>query len=141
MNRRTGKLISILYRKGQIYIDHALKDDCITASEVPVLFSLYEQDGITQEELVLLIGLDKSAVTRILQSLIGKNYVIKEKDKKDLRCNRIYLTPNAFAIQDKVYGVLDDWNSIVMQDFNDAERNQAYDLIKRMVNNIQGEKE
>lgn len=140
MNRRTGKLISILYRKGQIYIDKALKSCNVTGSEVPVLLSLYRRDGITQEELVVHTALDKSAVTRIVQSLIGKNYVTKEKDEKDLRCNRIYLTPNAFSIQEKVYEVLDDWNSIVMHNFDDFERNQSYELLERMVQNIQGEK-
>ena len=141
MNRRTGKLISILYRKRQIYIDKALKSYHINASEVSVLCCLYDKDGITQEDLVTHVSLDKSAITRILQSLISKNYITKMKDKKDLRCNRIYLTPNAFAIQKEVYKVLDDWNGIVMHNFNDSECNQAYDLLNRMVENIQGEKE
>ena len=129
MNRRTGKLISILYRKGQVYIDKALKSYHISASEVPILCCLYNQDGITQEDLVMHVSLDKSAITRILQSLMSKNYITKTKDKKDLRCNRIYLTPNAFAIQKEVYKVLDDWNSIIMHNFNDSECNQACDLL------------
>ena len=140
MKKRIGKLISILHRKSQIYLDKRLKACNITASEVPVLLPLYEHDGTTQEELVVHTGLDKSAVTRILQGLISKNYVTKKKDEKDLRCNRIYLTPSAFAIKEDVYRVLDDWNNLIMHHFVDEERNQTYDLLERMTENIQGEK-
>ena len=139
MNKRTGKLISILYRKGQMYLGKALKPCNISAAEVPVLLSLYRQDGITQEELVAHVCLDKSAVTRILQSLLSKNYITKIKDEKDLRCNRIYLTPKAHAIQDTINAALDDWNKILMHQFNKNEQTQAYELLERMVNNIRGE--
>lgn len=139
MNKRTGKLISILYRKGQMYLGKALKPCNISAAEVPVLLSLYLQDGITQEELVANICLDKSAITRILQSLLSKNYITKVKDEKDLRCNRIYLTPEAFAIQDNINVALDSWNQVLMSEFDENEQTQAYELLERMVNNIKGE--
>lgn len=140
MNRRICKLISILHRKTQIYLDKNLKPFNITASEVPVLMPLYHHDGTTQEELVVHTCLDKSAVTRILQGLIKKGYVTKEKDAHDLRCNRIYLTPSAFSIQNEVYGVLDDLNDVIMQSFDEKERIETYDLLEFMVENIQGEK-
>ncbi|MBP3886229.1 MAG: MarR family transcriptional regulator [Cellulosilyticum sp.] len=140
MNRRIGKLVSILHRKSQIYLDKRLNPFDITAAEVPVLLPLYHHDGTTQEELVVHTGLDKSAVTRTLQGLITKGYVTKEKDEKDLRCNRIYLTPSAFTIQKKIYEVLDDLNHIIMHNFDDEERTETYDLLERMVENIQGEK-
>ena len=140
MNRRIGKLISILHRKTQIYLDKNLKSFNITASEVPVLLPLYHHDGMTQEELVVHTGLDKSAVTRILQGLIKKGYVTKEKDEHDLRYNRIHLMPSAFTIQKELYGVLDNLNHMIMHHFDDEERTKTYDLLERMVANIQGEK-
>lgn len=140
MNRRIGKLISILHRKTQMYLDKNLKTFNITASEVPVLLPLYHHDGTTQEELVIHTGLDKSAVTRILQGLIKKGYVTKEKDEHDLRCNRIYLTPSAFSVQKEIYDVLDGLNYVIMHGFDEEEHTKTYNLLERMVENIQGEK-
>lgn len=49
-------------------------------------------DGITQDEIVNDLGIDKGAVTRIIKSLIDKGLIEKNRDKVDKRCNRVFLT-------------------------------------------------
>lgn len=136
MDERIGKLISILYRKGQIYLGKKLKPFDIGAAEVPVLLSLYQKDGVTQEDLVSHVCLDKSAITRILQSLLRKGYITKTKDQKDLRCNRIYLTKEGLDLRLPLEQALDDWNHILMNALNETDQNTAYTLLECMVNNV-----
>lgn len=50
MSERIGKLISILHRKGQIYLNKELKKYDVVASEVPILLALYKKDGMTLVE-------------------------------------------------------------------------------------------
>ncbi|MBE6022557.1 MAG: MarR family transcriptional regulator [Cellulosilyticum sp.] len=139
MKQRTGKLISILYRKSQIYLGRVLKSYNVGAAEVPVLLSLYSKDGVTQEELATHVSLDKSAITRILQSLLSKNYITKSKDENDLRCNRIYLTKEAHAIKETIYHALDDWNALLMRGLEENDQTKVYHLLEYLVDNIKGE--
>ncbi len=51
MQRSIGRLVSILYRKNQVYLNLVLKPINITAAELPILLHLYEDDHVSQEEL------------------------------------------------------------------------------------------
>lgn len=90
MKERNGRWISILYRRNQMYIMQALRKYGISSSEYPVLLMLYRGDGLTQEDIVSYLCLDKSAVARIVQSLEKKELIEKKKDEKDQRCNRVF---------------------------------------------------
>lgn len=138
MNERIGKFISILHRKGQIYLNKKLKPYDVVASEVPILLALYKKDGMTQDELATYISLDKSAVTRIIQSLLKKNYIIKIKDQKDLRCNRIYMTPKGLLIKEPLEKVLDEWHQKLMEGLEPSKQAEVLHLLGLLVENTKG---
>ena len=139
MDKRFGRLISILYRKGQMYLSKTLKECNLNGSEVPVLLFLYHQDGVTQEDLATHMSLDKSAITRIINSLLGKKYITKVKDEKDHRCNRIYITNECLAIKETIVMALDNWNQLLMDGLNETQQQQTYALLEHMVKNIKGD--
>lgn len=138
MSERIGKLISILHRKGQIYLNKELKKYDVVASEVPILLALYKKDGMTQDELGAYACLDKSAVTRIIQSLLKKNYIIKVKDQDDLRCNRIYITPQGFLVKEPLEKVLDAWHQNLMKGLESSKQTEVLYLLGLLVENTKG---
>lgn len=139
MEKRIGRPISILYRKSQIFIGQALKLYDITSAEYPILLFLKQRNGITQEELASHLYLDKSAVTRILQTLELKGFVIKIKDEKDSRCNRVYLTEKGIDNQSGIAKALDDWNTVLMTDMEQEKCEEIYELLMHMVENVREE--
>jgi DNA-binding MarR family transcriptional regulator len=54
-----ARLVSILHRHSQIYINYALKEFGITSAEYSFLLHLYRKDGLTQEELSSYLCIDK----------------------------------------------------------------------------------
>jgi DNA-binding MarR family transcriptional regulator len=74
MKSSVGRLVSILYRKNQVYLNGVLKPLNITAAEVPVLIHLFGRDGISQEELSSFLVIDKAATARVVQSLLDKGF-------------------------------------------------------------------
>lgn len=139
MDLKTGKLISILYRKSQIYFGKALKSCNVGAAEFPALLYMYEHHGLTQEELALHLCLDKSAVTRIVRSLLNKNYITREKDEKDLRCNHLHITPEGLAIKTQIEDSLNSWNEILMKGMDPTQQDELYNYLLQMVENVKGE--
>lgn len=139
MAKRIGRLNSILYRKSQIYLGKALEPYNITSGEYPILIYLDRKNGITQEELSSHLYIDKSAVTRAIQSLVLKGFVEKIKDKGDQRCNKIYLTLKGHNVQAHIDKALDEWNAILMMDMNKKEQDDVYELLEHMVDNVKME--
>ena len=85
MTRPIGRLISILHRRAQSHYTRALKEFGISSAEYPVLFLLQRREGLTQDEIAADLSIDKSAVTRIIQSLCEKQLITRRQDDADRR--------------------------------------------------------
>jgi DNA-binding MarR family transcriptional regulator len=137
MYKSIGRLVSILYRKNQVYLNIALKPYNITTSELFVVHNLYRKDGITQEEMASYMMIDKAAMARSIPALIEKGYLRKEKDAVDKRANRIYLTEYAMSKKDDLTNILKDWNEIITEGMNEEELNTMYSVLERIVERVE----
>lgn len=104
--------------------------------ECPILLQLYRLDGITQEEIVHYQSLDKSGVTRTVQSLERKGFIRREKDEKDQRCKRIFLTEEGWKVQPVIYKVLEEWNQKMTQNFSSEDEDEIIHYLEQMVDNV-----
>lgn len=135
--KHPGRLISILYRKGQVFKNIYLKKIDITASEQPFMNALFWKDGVSQDLLSKYLYIDKASTARTIQSLIKKGLVTKVKDKEDKRINRIFLTEKGKNAKDDIFSVLDNWSDILTNDMTDEEKEIAYGYLERMVKNVE----
>ncbi|MGM9974399.1 MAG: MarR family winged helix-turn-helix transcriptional regulator [Clostridiaceae bacterium] len=135
MNKRIGRLIAVLYRKNQMFLSQALKPYGITTAEYPLLITLNYSDGVTQEEIAGRISMDKSAVARAIQTLESKELIIKNKDLKDQRSNRIYLTTKGREVIKPIDKTLDELNDLLMKDIDIDKREEIHLLLAQMVEN------
>ncbi len=94
MKRSTMRMITLLARKGQMYMGTMLKHKYnITAAEQPFFMALQRCEGVSQEELTEMVCVDKAVTTRVVRTLEEKGYLTRVKDTQDRRQNRIYPTP------------------------------------------------
>ncbi|MGB4439178.1 MAG: MarR family transcriptional regulator [Sedimentibacter sp.] len=137
MIKNVGRLISILHRQSQIYINCALKEFNITSAEYAFLLHLYRQDGATQDELTSYLYIDKSAAARAVKSLEQKGFVTRSKDDEDKRFNRVYLTPKATSIKDEVRQRVWHWSDIITEDMDEKDKDTVYEALENMVAKIE----
>jgi DNA-binding MarR family transcriptional regulator len=110
MKQSLGRLVAILHRRNIAYLNHVLKPYGITSAEVGIMRSLYRGEDRTQEELSLTLSIDKAAIARSVKSLEEKGYLRRISDERDKRCNRLFLTEKALALQDEIEPLIDAWN-------------------------------
>lgn len=137
MREYPGRLISMLYRKNQVFWAQYLKDYDITSAEYPILIALNRCDGITQEEIASRQNLDKSAVTRIIKSLLEKGFIERKKDHQDLRCNRVYLTEKGHAAWEPIKAGMEEWNRMISNHLSVEEIQQVVRILSQMTDNIE----
>lgn len=136
MERSIGRLISILYRKNQVYLNKVLKHLDITASELPILMCLFHNDGVSQESLSSFINIDKASTARAVQSLLEKGYIVKEKDSVDKRANKIYVTKHALDNRNEIQDLLDKWTEFLTEGLDAQSINNMFDVLEDMVKKV-----
>ena len=123
---------SVLYRQFQIYINNNTKDLGIGASEYIFIMEIYRNNNISQEELSKNLIIDKAATARAIKSLEEKEYIIRKKDKKDKRTNRIELTKKGIEIKDRLSKLLEEWGDTVTKDMDKETIELVLGIIKEM---------
>lgn len=137
MKNSIGRLISILHRQSQIYINCVLKEYGITSAEYAFLLYLYRKDGLTQDDLSTYLYIDKSATARAIKSLEEKGYIIRNKDSVDKRCNRVYLSEKAKSHEDEIKRRVLRWSEFLTEDMDEETIDMTFTILEGMVEKVE----
>lgn len=75
----------------------------ITIEQWSVLYHLWENDGLSQQDLCNLTYRDKPSVTRLIDNLEKQKLVKRVASKEDRRKNIVTLTDNALSLQQTTF--------------------------------------
>ena len=134
-NRRFGLHLSIILRRGQMYLDRELKPFGVRAGQLPILWILGSKDGINQEGIRKFLHLDKGTIAKTIRPLINGGYVVRERDPDDKRAYRIFLTRKGRDILPKLRDATTRWTDAITEGFTEEEKDAAYALLSRMSEN------
>lgn len=137
MHKRVGRMISILYRKNQVYLNTALKPLGLTASEVSVIIHLYKNEGASQEDVTTYLQIDKGATARVVQALIKKGFLRKESDPDDRRLNRLYPTESATALKPDIEILMRSWSDFLTGGLDSQAVDITYNTLEEMVKKVE----
>jgi len=104
---RRGELYSFITGKASTAIARRLQRNFkengvdITIEQWSVLYQLWKQDGLSQQDLCDATFRDKPSITRLVDNLEKLKLVKRLPSKDDRRKNLICLTPEAQDLQDK----------------------------------------
>lgn len=102
-------------------------------SQYAVLAALDEHGPSSQTELSDSVGLDRSDLVRLLDTLVADDLVVREPDPDDRRRNRIVLTPAGDARLRELDGVLASAQAEVTAALSDAERERLVALLRKLL--------
>ena len=95
----TGKASTAIARRLQKNFKQASVD--ITIEQWSVLYHLWKEDGMSQQQLCEATFRDKPSITRLVDNLEKLKLVKRVASKDDRRINMIYLTPEASQLQEQ----------------------------------------
>jgi DNA-binding MarR family transcriptional regulator len=72
----------------------------LTIEQWSVLYHLWKEDGLSQQDLCNATFRDKPSITRLVDNLEKLHLVKRVADEKDRRINKIYLTAGAKKLQE-----------------------------------------
>lgn len=136
MEQNITRMMTLLARRSQSYISSALDKYNLTAAEQPFFMAMHRHAGATQDELTALVGVDKAATARAVQTLEAKGYLIKLQDGQNRRKNRIYPSDAARQLYEAVHAELLRFNARLTRGLDAQTVEQIYAALCIMEQNL-----
>ena len=97
----------------------SIKD--MTYSQVLAIISI-PNDGIEMSELARKLGLDNSTITRLIVRLEKKDWVSREKSKRDKRAIKVFLKTKGLVIQQDIEKKIESIGEKIKMEIDDERR-------------------
>ncbi len=97
---------------------------------------LWNQDGVSSNELVSQLNKDKAGIARMIASLEGKGYIKKVADPNDKRSFKIHLTDEGKRLAHSVIPIQRNMRETLTKGMTKEEIDDLQKLITKVMNNI-----
>jgi len=131
-----GKYLSIARRAHAALLDQYLKDYGICHGQILILVTIYQNEGLHQQEICSTYNLDKAGVNRSIKKLEEAGFIIKKPDPEDKRKKKIYLTEKAEEFHPQLMDILSSVEEQVRQNLSSQEINTFLNIIKKISSNL-----
>ena len=101
-NREFAFAIMDVARMLRTYADQRARQFGMTRAQWAVLVRLDRSEGLKQSELAEILDLQPITLTRLLDRLNANGLIERRPDPNDRRANRLYLTPAARPLLDRL---------------------------------------
>jgi MarR family transcriptional regulator for hemolysin len=118
VNREFGFTLTDVARLLRTYADQRARQFGISRAQWAVLFRLDRSEGLKQSELAELLDLQPITLTRLLDRLAANGLIERKPDPNDRRANRLYLTPAARPLLDRLADLGSDMMDTVLEGFD-----------------------
>jgi DNA-binding MarR family transcriptional regulator len=108
----------------------------VTPEEWAILNRLWEQDGMSQNELAERTIKDKTTITRFLNQMEMKGLVTRKPSQEDGRFKNVYLTPNAQKLKPILIEITQGMLSGAAAGLSAQDIQTTLETLRRIENNL-----
>ena len=130
----TGKASTAIARRLQKNFKQAGVE--ITIEQWSVLYHLWKEDGMSQQQLCEATFRDKPSITRLVDNLEKLQLVKRVASKDDRRINMIYLTPEASQLQEQSMEVANQTLNEALEGVTNGQVEIAKEVLQRVYENL-----
>jgi DNA-binding MarR family transcriptional regulator len=139
---KKGELYSFITGKASTALARRLQKNFkqngveITIEQWSVLYHLWKQDGLSQQELCNATFRDKPSITRLVDNLEKLKLVKRVSSKEDRRMNLIYLTETAKRIQDQTMDLANQTLNEALVNVNPEDIELCKSVLQQVYDNL-----
>lgn len=105
----------------------------LTTGTFPALLELWEQEGLTQKDLVERLDIEQATMANTLARMERDDLVVRRKDPADGRLQRIWLTAKARSLRAPALAAAMAENETALALLSTAERAQFLTLMRKVI--------
>ncbi len=130
----TGKASTAIARRLQK--NFKLRNVDITIEQWSVLYHLWKEDGMSQQQLCDATFRDKPSITRLVDNLEKLKLVKRVASKDDRRINLIYLTKEAQQLQEQTVEIANQTLNEALDGVSNAQIEIAKEVLQCVYDNL-----
>ncbi|MEA3489292.1 MAG: MarR family transcriptional regulator [Candidatus Omnitrophota bacterium] len=130
------KIMPVLLREVTRKHENQLTKLNLTVSHIVILDLLIEKTPCTMGEIAMSLGLTMSAVTGIIDKMIGIRLVKRERSTEDRRVVRVFLLQKGQNTVEHVRRLREDVISEMYSVLTDKERSEYLALLRKVYKNL-----
>lgn len=131
-----GRCISILDRLMKMYYDRNLSDFEIGWGQQFYVEYIYDHPGVTAQEMVKCIRVDKATLTKVIKKLKEIDYIRIVRSETDKRSKLLYLTDKAVPAARRIKEIHSRFYSTLCSNISSQDIQQAERTMEQMMENI-----
>ena len=131
----TGKATTAIARRLQRNFKLSGLD--ITVEQWSVLYYLWKQDGMSQQDLCNATFRDKPSITRLVDNLEKQKLVKRMPSKKDRRINEVFLTEKGRFMETLSMKVANQTMNEALAGVAEKQVNVAKEVLQKVYDNLQ----
>ncbi len=124
---------SVLYRCNQKHFDKLLDQYGIGYTQLILLTQIYENEGISMNELAVRGVFDKGTITKAIQRLEQLSYVRVVNSEEDKRSKSLHTTEEAQQIMPDLYRMRSQWLSYLSEGIDSSDMDTYIAVSARLV--------
>ena len=110
----------------------------ITTEQWSILYHLWKEDGINQQQLCERTFRDKPSITRLIDNLVKLGLVERKSNKNDKRVNFIFLTETAKDLQQQTIDIANQTMDEALLNITKTEIETVKNVLQKVYDNLQG---
>ncbi|QYX55567.1 MarR family transcriptional regulator [Roseovarius sp. SCSIO 43702] len=105
----------------------------LTIGTFPALLELWEEDGLTQKQLVERLDIEQATMANTLARMERDGFVTRKRDARDGRVQRVWLTPEARALRDPATAAAMAENEEALAPLSQSERDAFLAAMRKII--------
>jgi MarR family transcriptional regulator, transcriptional regulator for hemolysin len=138
VSREIAFTIMDVARLQKTFADQRARQYGMTRAQWAVLFRLDRSEGLKQSELAELLDLQPISLTRLLDRLAENGLIERRPDPNDRRANRLFLTPAARPLLERLTKLGEGMMETVLEGFDDKAVERLLRYLQTMRDNLRG---
>ena len=102
-----------------------------------LLSALYDEEGLSQDELSRRVGVDKSNTSRAIAKLEKYGLIRRERDPDNHRIKKVFLEPKAHEARKNFREIQRKWNIELLYGFTEKEKSGLFSSIRKVAANAE----
>ncbi|WP_448375685.1 MarR family winged helix-turn-helix transcriptional regulator [Fervidobacterium sp.] len=112
--------------------ERTLKEFNIHPGQIPILFLLKNNSGLSQKEIAKRIGVEQGTIAIMLRRMEKNKLIERVSDEKDRRITRVYLTKSAFELLETLSGIVKEAENLILESLSDEECKELKKLLEKI---------
>lgn len=113
-------------------LDQRLQQEELTLSQARVLLLLFAENGQNQSSLMKQLQIESSSMTKIIDLLERKNFIVRKDNHRDARRKNIFLTKQGQHKESAIHQLLQQFEADLLSPLSAAEAQQLVQLLQKI---------